>query len=108
MRHSIMKEARKGCYRRVVIVVKKKLGTSKRLKDINILAVQFYYCTLENDSDQEAVHEIADRICDAGKFRCPAKPGIFIFYLNIFIYMFAPKAEMSSSRGAYDLTLFTT
>ena len=70
-----MKEARTGCYRRVVIVLKKKLGTSKRLKDINILAVQFYCCTLENDSDQEAVHEIVDKICDAGKFRCQAKPG---------------------------------
>ena len=74
-----MKEARTGCYRRGVIVLKKKLGTSKRLKDINILAVQFYYCTLENDSDQEAVHEIADKICDAGKFRCQAKPGFLSF-----------------------------
>ena len=67
IRHFIMKEARKGCYRRVAIVLKKKLGTSKRLKDNNILAVKFYYCTLKNNSDQEAIHEITDRICDAGE-----------------------------------------
>ena len=81
-----MKEAREEYYRRVIRVLKRELTASNTLEAVNILAVQIYYHTLKNDCDQEPVHEIADRICVARKFRCLAKPGV----TRRFCYSFMP------------------
>ena len=49
MYHANMEEARKECYRTVIVVLKGEVSASNRLEAINILAVQFYYCAQEND-----------------------------------------------------------
>ena len=75
MYHGNMEEGRKENYRTVIVVLKGEVSASNRLEAINILAVQFYYYTQENDCDQEAVQEIADRIrlSVARRFRYQAK-----------------------------------
>ena len=49
MYHANMEEARKEYYRTVIVVLKREVSASNTLEAINILAVQFYYCTQEND-----------------------------------------------------------
>lgn len=71
MYHGNMEEGRKENYRTVIVVLKGEVSASNRLEAINILAVQFYYFTQENDCDQEAVQEFADRV--ARRFRYQAK-----------------------------------
>ena len=49
MYHANMEEARKEYYRTVIVVLKGEVSASNTLEAINILAVQFYYYTQEND-----------------------------------------------------------
>lgn len=81
-----MEEVRKEYHRRVIIVLNGELDASNRLEAIKIVHVQSYYYTQGNDCDQEAVHEIADRICVAGRLRCQAKHG----FTGRFRYAFTP------------------
>ena len=46
-----MEEARKEYYRAVIAVLKGGVSASNRLEAINILAVQIFYYTQENDCD---------------------------------------------------------
>ena len=46
-----MEEARKEYYRTVIVVLKGEVSASNSIDAINILAVQFYYYTQENDCD---------------------------------------------------------
>ena len=51
MYHANMEEERKEYYRTVIVVLKGEVSASNRLEPINILAIQFYYYTQENDCD---------------------------------------------------------
>ena len=51
MYYANMEEARKEYYRTVIVLLKGEVSASNRLEALNILAVQFYYYTQENDCD---------------------------------------------------------